>query len=130
MIQREVGIFLIVGSLTVLVDFMTYRALAGFLAQDVNLAKAVGFVTGTVFAYVVNRVWTFGHRTPISGSIWRFAVLYTVTLSINVSLNAFALTLLAGVFSAMPLAFIVATGVSAALNFAGMKWFVFREAVS
>jgi putative flippase GtrA len=129
-IQREAGIFLIVGSLTVLVDFVAYRVLAGYLDLDVNLAKGVSFITGTVFAYIVNRVWTFGHKTPAEGSIWRFALLYAATLAINVSLNALLLTMLLGITFVMQLAFIVATGVSAALNFVGMKWFVFRESAT
>ncbi len=127
---KELGIFLIVGTLTVIVDFVIYRGLVTGLAADVDLAKAVGFVSGTVFAYVFNRFWTFGDRQHAAGSAARFIVLYGATLAINVLINRAGLEILRSLETAVsvPMAFVLATGVSAALNFIGMKWFVFREA--
>lgn len=126
MIRRELPIFLIVGTLTVLVDFSTYRGLAAFALVGTELAKAAGFIAGTAFAYVANRVWTFGHVSHRPGSAWRFAALYSSTLGANVLVNWFALKLCADTVGAVQIAFILATGVSASLNFAGMKFFVFR----
>jgi putative flippase GtrA len=126
MIKRELVIFLIVGSLTVLVDFITYRGLVFMQLLNVDMAKAVGFLAGTVFAYFANRFWTFGHKLSSAGSAWRFAVLYTATLAVNVYVNALALDKLASLTAAVQTAFILATGVSATLNFLGMKLFVFR----
>lgn len=127
---KELGIFLIVGTLTVIVDYVTYRGLVAALGADVDLAKAVGFVSGTVFAYFVNRFWTFGGRQHAAGSAARFIVLYGTTLAINVLINRAGLEILRSLDSAVsvPVAFVAATGVSAALNFLGMKWFVFRGA--
>ena len=127
MIRRELGIFLVVGLSTVLIDFLTYRGLLWLDLAGVDMAKATGFLTGTVYAYFANRLWTFGHKTHASGSVWRFVVLYALTLAANVAVNALALRLLADVPGiAIQLAFLVATTVSAALNFCGMKWFVFK----
>ena len=125
MIRRELAIFLVVGTLTVLVDFVTYRGLLA-LATGTELAKATGFVAGTTFAYFANRFWTFGHASHRPGSAWRFAVLYASTLGANVLVNSLALHPLAGMAGAVQIAFLLATGVSASLNFAGMKFFVFR----
>jgi putative flippase GtrA len=128
--KKELGIFLIVGTLTVIVDFMIYRGLVIGLAADVDLAKGAGFVAGTVFAYFVNRFWTFGGRQHARGSAVRFIALYAGTLAVNVLINGVGLVVLASIGQdvAVAAAFIAATGVSATLNFAGMKWFVFREA--
>ena len=126
MIKRELAIFLIVGASTVLVDFVSYRALIGFQVMKVDMAKATGFLVGTLFAYFANRFWTFGHKSHIPGSAWRFSALYVSTLGANVLINAFALKLLADVAASIQLAFLLATGVSACLNFLGMKFFVFR----
>jgi len=127
MIRRELKTFLVVGVLTVLVDFLTYRALALTAVLDTDTAKAAGFLTGTVFAYFANRGWTFGHRAHAPGSAWRFAILYLLTLATNVWVNAVALLLLRDVAqAAVQWAFLLATGVSASLNFVGMKWFVFK----
>jgi len=126
MIKRELVIFLIVGASTVLVDFITYLGLIEFQVMDVDMAKATGFLVGTLFAYFANRFWTFGHKSHAPGSAWRFAVLYASTLGANVLINALSLKLLADTSVAFQLAFLLATGVSASLNFLGMKLFVFK----
>lgn len=127
MIRRELLVFLVVGSLTVLLDFLSYRGLLWTGWTGVGTAKATGFIIGTVFAYFANRAFTFGHRTHAPGSAWRFALLYAVSLGANVGVNALVLTLLSGMTMAVQGAFLVATGVSTVLNFLGMKLFVFRE---
>ena len=123
MIKREVSVFLVVGSLTVLVDFSTYRSLVWLAIAHVDIAKAIGFLAGTLFAYFANRFWTFGHKSHAPGSMWRFALLYTLTLGANVFVNALALRLFANVL----LSFLLATAISAILNFLGMKLFVFKS---
>jgi putative flippase GtrA len=91
------------------------------------MAKAAGFLTGSLFAYFANRFWTFGHKQHAPGSVWRFVVLYTSTLGTNVLINSLALHMLADAVGAIQIAFVFATGVSAGLNFLGMKKFVFRS---
>lgn len=125
MIKREALIFLIVGSLTVGIDFLCYTLLLGVSVQYA-FAKAAGFVVGTVFAYFANRWWTFGHRQHASGSVFRFAMLYMLTLGGNVLINHVVLLIAGERDWAVRLAFLAATGVSAALNFLGMRFFVFR----
>jgi len=127
MIKRELGIFLIVGSLTVLVDFSVYRGLVWTSVIGVDLAKGIGFLTGTLFAYFANRFWTFGHKSHEAGSGWRFVLLYLSTLMANIVVNALALKVMAASMAAIQFAFLFATGVSAALNFLGMKFFVFKS---
>ena len=126
MIKRELVIFLIVGASTVLVDFITYRGLIDFQVMEVDTAKATGFLVGTLFAYFANRFWTFGQKLHKPGSVWRFSALYASTLGANVLINALALKLLADMAIAFQLAFLLATSVSASLNFLGMKLFVFK----
>lgn len=127
MIKRELGIFLLVGSLTVLVDFLTYRGLLWLAITDIDIAKAIGFITGTIFAYFANRFWTFNHKPHAPGSAWRFALLYLVTLGANVFVNEVTLDALGLIEKRVLLAFCVATGVSATLNFLGMKYVVFHS---
>ena len=126
MIKRELAIFFIVGASTVIVDFICYRGLIEFQVMEVDMAKATGFLVGTLFAYFANRFWTFGHKPHVPGSAWRFSALYASTLGANVLINALALKLLADVAAAIQLAFLFATSVSASLNFLGMKLFVFK----
>jgi putative flippase GtrA len=161
MIKRELAIFLIVGTLTVMIDFLTYRGLVWAQLLGVDSAKGIGFLTGTVFAYFANRFWTFGHKAHAVGSAWRFIILYSLTLAANVLVNAFLITWLPGnvpalvdmlmaanklisidnpsyqemntIFSkilskeaGIQFPFLIATITSAALNFIGMKLFVFK----
>ena len=126
MIKRELAIFLVVGASTALVDFISYRGLIGFQVMEVDMAKATGYLVGTLFAYSAHRFWTFGHKSHITGTAWRFSALYASTICVNVIFNTFALKLLGDVDASIQLAFLLATGVSACLNFLGMKLFVFR----
>jgi len=126
MIKRELAIFLVVGATTVLVDYTGYRGLIGLRVMEADMAKTTGFLAGTLFAYSANRFWTFNTKSHLPGSVWRFSALYASTLAANVLINALALTLLADVAAAIQLAFMLSTGVSACLNFLGMKLFVFR----
>ena len=129
MIRREAAIFLVVGSTTVFVDFCAYQLLLR-VGLPVDWAKGVGFAVGMAFAYVANRIWTFGHVRPERASLLRFVALYLATLVLNVAANHLVLVLLAGQAWAVPLAFLVATGASAVSNFIGMKYFVFRASVA
>ena len=130
MIKRELAIFLVVGTSTVLVDFISYRGLIGFQVMEVDMAKATGFLVGTLFAYFANRYLTFGNKSHFSNSVWRFSALYASTLVANVLINALLLNLLADVAFAIQFAFLLATGITACLNFLGMKLYVFRPIVS
>lgn len=126
MICREVAVFLVVGSLTVVLDFSIYRGLAWLDLTGTELAKAISFLMGTLFAFSANRIWTFGQTKHALGSGWRFALLYSFTLATNVAVNALALIMMDGILMSIQWAFLLATGVSAILNFLGMKFFVFK----
>ena len=125
MIRKELAIFLVVGGLTVMVDYLTYRSIVWTGLLETNLAKGAGFLTGTIFAYFANRLWTFGARVHAAGSAWRFAALYALTLLINIYANALMLSVLTGLAYPVQAAFVIATGLSTTLNFLGMKHFVF-----
>lgn len=126
MIRKEASVFLIVGILTVIVDFLVYKTLL-WRGVNYNSAKAVGFIIGTIFAYFANKNWTFGHIDKCAqGQIIRFASLYGLTLGANVIVNHILLSLLKEYVMCVQLAFLFATAVSATLNFIGMKFFVFK----
>jgi putative flippase GtrA len=125
--RQQVCRFLVVGSLTVLVDYAAYRAIVS-LSSVIDASKAIAFLTGTAFAYVVNRRFTFRSTAPHGSQLVRFLAVYLATLAANVAVNTVALGALHEVRHALTLAFIVATAVSATLNFLGMKFLVFTGA--
>lgn len=122
-VRAQVARFLAVGGVTAALDFGVYRIL---LLLDVSItpAKACGFVIGTGVSYLLNRAWTFGAQghAPI-----RFLLLYTVTLVVNVVVNAAAVAGLDGVAGRITLAWLVAQAVASAMNFIGMQRYVFAR---
>ena len=133
-IKRELAIFLVVGLLTVVIDFLSYHGflkLKPFDIESINIAKGFGFIVGTIFAYFANRFWTFNQQTTSSGSAYRFAVVYVAGLLANIGINHLYIAWFSNPeissFITLLIAFILATGVSATLNFLGMKFFVFTS---
>ena len=133
-IKPQIAKFFIVGLLTVAIDFSIYRTLIYFRILDVNsinLAKGLGFIGGTIFAYFANRFWTFNQPSIRAGSAIRFIMVYLLGLGINIAANQIVLDLseqrLAANELILVIAFILATGISATLNFIGMKFFVFTD---
>lgn len=127
MIWQELFRFLFVGSLTVLVDFLAYHFLLWADLLKIDPAKTIGFLCGALFAYFANRIWTFAHKQPARGGFFRFALLYSCTLGTNVLVNRSIISMLQNTPSKLQIAFLIATTISAALNFIGMKWFAFKS---
>jgi len=116
--------FLIVGTTTVGIDYVTYSLLL-FLGASISPSKGIGFITGTVFAYFANRLWTFSAKGGID-RILKFLAVYGINLGVNVGLNKSVLILFGHENGMIVVAFLVATAASATLNFLGMKILVFK----
>lgn len=116
--------FLLVGSSTVLIDFFVYRTL--LLSMPTLFAKSIGFLSGAVYAFQLNRLWTFQAGKANFSQAIKFSLVYGANLGVNVTANATMIMLLAPVTSwCLDVAFLIATSLSAALNFVGMKWLAF-----
>ena len=117
--------FILVGITTVEVDYLFYLFLINLNLISINFCKAIGFVMGTVYAYFLNKFFTFRSQVSYTKSIFKFIGLYLFSLLVNVFINE----LLLGIFNkfALQFSFIIATIFSATLNFLGMKYFVFKK---
>ena len=124
MLKTEIKRFLVVGCATVLIDFACYNLII-LLSNSYASAKAFGFIMGSIFAYFINKLWTFKHRNVATYSITKFAILYATTLCVNVSLNSAILLIFGATYLSIQFGFLVATGASAVINFIGMRKFVF-----
>jgi putative flippase GtrA len=126
--QRQLLIFFIVGFTTVAIDAAFYRFLL-WTGVEIDVAKACSFTIGALFAYAANKSWTFKQKkhgmSPVT-----FIMLYGTTLLVNTLANGLIVRGLPSDRWAIILAFIIATGISAVLNFFGMKWIVFRNGAS
>ena len=123
--KRRLRIFLIAGIMTVIVDFAVYILMLA-LDISVGLSKATGFIFGTIFAYFINRFWTFGDVNTKQSSFMRFILIYTTSLGLNITVNKSVLSFLnLFIDYKIVVAFLLATFCSATLNYFGMKHFVF-----
>ena len=125
LLHNQVGRFLIVGITTVLIDFVIYILLL-FFDFETDLSKAASFSGGAIFAYFANRGYTFKSQRKGLLSFALFSVLYILTLTINVSMNELILSVFDKTKLLIIFAFVVATGLSAAINYIGMKYIIFR----
>ena len=72
---HEIKTFIFVRFLTILFDFLAYRAFLWFDVFDrfsptinIDISKMLGFILGTLFAYFANKYWTFGHQEQTQGT--------------------------------------------------------------
>lgn len=121
--SHELSRFLVVGSLTVLVDFVVYLGASVFVV--VLVAKALGFLVGSAFAYWANQRFTFPKTESNRLRLFRFAGVYLIALLVNTFSNLMLLTILGRSYILVVVSFGLATLLSATLNFLGMKLFVF-----
>ena len=124
-LEYETSRFLIVGSTTVLIDLICYFILI-YVGFETSISKCISFSVGTIFAYFANRKYTFKSSV---GGLFRFTVfilLYLSTLVVNVASNEIVLKLTSQIIGSLMIAFLIATSLSATLNFIGMKYIVFN----
>lgn len=129
MLRAELLRFLFVGLSTVAIDFLAYIS---FLLMDADptLAKLSSFLLGTVFAFFANKNWTFNvKKTSLTIAI-PFILLYSISMACNTMINDTLLSFFENSRLSLFIAFVVATGFSAALNFLGMKFFIFKKGES
>ena len=123
-LKTQVIRFVITGGLAAIVDFGLYAAgLAAGL--NVNVAKSLSFVAGTVTAYLINRRWTF--QAPHGKS--RFVavmLLYALTYTVQVGINYIFYTQFAEHPWRVPVAFVIAQGTATVINFIVQRTVIFR----
>jgi len=121
-LSRQIPIFLVVGTLSVIVDYIAFVGLLELIA-DSRISKGLSYCIGMLVGFFGNRAFTF----QVRGSAWRhatsYAGLYSLTLIANIGTNSIVNSIL----HLQTLAFLLATGVSTIANFLGMKFFAFRE---
>ncbi len=123
--QKQIFKFLIVGTLTVLIDYIFYYLFLFFLST--TFAKGISFIIGAVFAFIANKIYTFNYNQFSKKSIIFFVLLYLLSLFVNIAVNDFCLLILTNSILKIEISFIISTSVSALINYLGMKYFVFKN---
>ena len=124
--RRQLLRFVVIGSTSVLIDLLCYHLLTRN-GMSPSPAKGVAYLIGMLFGFMGNKFWTFRSASKSLAEPIIFVLLYTVTLGVNVGINALALMVFGS--EAKLLAFLIATGVTTVLNFVGMKLLAFRAGI-
>jgi putative flippase GtrA len=145
--QKQIIKFILIGISAVTVDFVVYYLLSFVIFNPV--AKAIGFITGSVYTFYMNKHWTWKNKEKATRKMWiSFILLYGVSMLLNVGINELVYYIVPdyvlhmewatpadkiladyGVKADKLLAFIAATMASAVFNFTGQKRVVFKQPV-
>jgi putative flippase GtrA len=92
------------------------------------LAKAVGYVSGTIYSFYVNRSFTFKTDSSNRDQVISYLFIYVLSMFLNTGINQAGLSFLGAGEIGINLSFVTAAVASAAFNFVCMKRFVFKRA--
>lgn len=123
--------FIISGVIAAVVDFgLTLILDYGFGLPRNEIAKPVGWVFGTITAYMINRRWTFKAEASWKRTV-AVAILYLITFAIQTQLYKYSPLVFEGLwgwnrFWTDTASFVVAQGVATVINFIIQRVFIFK----
>ena len=119
----EVYKFIFIGILIVSIDALFYYLLTFLDLTSFQVSKRISFVIGAIFAFVLNRNYVFFYNKRNLSQFFYFIGLYFTSFIINTLTHDYIFMI-----SNIPLiSFLIATLISATLNFIGMKFFIFKK---
>ncbi len=120
--ELEIVKYICVGGGAVLIDFIAYMIMIERLGMNHSVSKGISYILGALFAFVINKLWTFESKRKTHEAFIRFVLLYAATFTANVLINATFLWI--GFVPVIGFAF--ATVTSVVLNYVGQKYWVFK----
>ena len=126
--NSELKRFIIIGISTVLIDFIFYTIFIN-CSIKLSIAKAISFLIGAFYAYLMNQKWTFRSKGGLMVFL-KFIFVYLISLKLNILINKIVINNL-GIknIKTIIFAFITSTIFSALFNFLLISKFVFKKYV-
>ena len=125
-IKNQIFRFIIIGLISVLLDFVSYLILFSYLNFDIIISKGISFIIGSLFSYFGNKNYTFNSSSS-KVKFFRFFILYIFTLYINTYSNSYFIFIFSEFEFYFYVAFLLSTFISATINFVMMKKFIFNN---
>lgn len=122
-LKGELVRFLFVGGAAVLIDAVGYYFLLQYELLNPSWAKRVSFALGSVWAFFMNKFYTFDQKRLRLSEPLIFLMVY----GFGWFVNSIAHDIVFGLCGVKSLAFLFATGLSTCSNFIGQKWIVFKD---
>jgi putative flippase GtrA len=119
--------FLVVGGLCTVLNYTVFYLNYSVIQINYVVASGIGYITGLILGYYLNRNWTFATEKSHNQKRREFVIYITVYL-ISLVLSLLLVALLVDVLRFNPLlANVFAIGLSTITNFIGLKLVVFIE---
>jgi putative flippase GtrA len=135
--KKHLSRFLVIGLASVATDAFFYWWFT-YLGLALTPAKGISYALGMLLGFIGNKFWTFESPVKNATEPLSYALLYALTLIVNMVTNAlvfkFSLNWLGAIIKepwqpALLLAFFVATGLTTVLNFLGLRFITFRRGI-
>ena len=120
---------MIAGGISAVVDYGLTMIIQHAFGQSYPLAKAIGFIFGTITAYIINRRWTFEAEPSAKKFLQTmslYALMFAVQWGLAVSVNHLLLNAGASAFIAGTVGYVIGQGVATAVNFVVQRWVIFK----
>lgn len=127
MIRRELATFIVNGCVSVAIAYSVYLVLV-HNGLVIVVANGTAYVAGMAYGFFAHKRLTFRNRSEVFiRMLVCYVLLHIGTLLVNVGINFVALDMLRGLPGELSVAFMVAIACSTALNFLGLKYWVFKR---
>lgn len=121
--------FIVSGGIAAVVDLGLSYLFQIILGFGPGVSRTVGFIFGTLTAYMINRRWTFQAEAS-SKRFLAVVVLYSITYGVNVGGHKLLFYVLDGVLSeklAFLFAFLISQGTATVINFLVQRMVIFKR---
>ena len=123
LLASELFRYVLVGGMAIVIDAISYYCLIEFTNLDLHWAKRYSFIIGALWAFIMNKLFTFQSK----GAKVSEPVLFSIIYTLGFVLNSASHDLVYSLSNSKTASFIVATGLSTVSNFLGQKFIVFRK---
>jgi putative flippase GtrA len=120
---KRVILYVIIGGINTAVDFMVFIAISRFTPLRVELCQAIGYTSGLICSFMLNRTFTFkdSEKGNTLYKIFRFIFVNAISLTVGM----YGIGYIAQYVNKY-IAKVLITFVTMTINYIGYKLFVFK----